>query len=245
MKQTITINWVWLGVYALLIAILGLNTYAFFNKNEEPRSITVEGVTTLQAEPDSFVFYPQFKIDEADQTKIKEALAAKSTDVIAKLKALGLADKDIELAANQYEDYPVPMKETTEIAPEGPSQQTTINMTITTSDKVLAQKVQDYLGTTDATGQLTPQSTFSEAKRQELTKQAETKAIEDAREKADTLAKNVNARRGEAITITPINNDLIGYPMMDSRGSETTTSLPVQPGTNEFTYRVSVKFVLL
>jgi uncharacterized protein YggE len=245
MKQTITINWAWLGVYALLIAILGLNTYTFFNKNEEQRSITVEGTTTLQAEPDSFVFYPQFKIDEADPAKTKEALAAKSTDVIAKLKALGLADKDIELAANQYDNYPVPMKEAPEIAPVNSSQQTTISLTITTNDKALAQKVQDYLGTTDATGQLTPQSTFSEAQRQELTKQAEAKAIENAREKADALAKNLDTRRGKAITITPINNDFIGYPAMDSRGSETSASLPVQPGTDEFTYRVSVKFVLL
>lgn len=241
MIKTFTINWAWTGIYLILIAILGLNIYSVYNKGED-RSITVEGMTTIKAEPDSFVFYPQFEIAETDASKVKEALAAKSTEVINKLKELGLKDKDIQLNASQYDDYTMkgsPDVATSDVTP----QQTTASMTITVSDKALAQKVQDYLGTTDATGQLTPQATFSEEKLQKLTTEAEAKAITNAKEKADTLVKNLDAKRGKVITVNPVDSP-IAYPMMESNDSSARSSLPIQPGTNEFTYRVSVKFAL-
>lgn len=242
MIKTLTVNWAWAGAYIILIAILGLNIYSVYDKGED-RSITVEGTTTIKAEPDSFVFYPQFEITETDTTKIKDALAAKSTAVINKLKELGLKDKDIQLNASQYDDYT--MKGSPDGVTSDPTpQQTTASLTITVSDKALAQKVQDYLGTTDATGQLTPQATFSQEKRRQLTDEAEAKAIIDAKEKADTLAKNLDAKRGKVITINPVDDGPIVYPMIEANDSSTRSSLPIQPGTNEFTYRVSVKFAL-
>lgn len=242
MIKTYTINWAWAGAYIILIAILGLNIYSVYNKGED-RSMTVEGTTTIKAVPDNFVFYPQFEIAETDKSKVKEALAAKSTDVINRLKELGLKDKDIQLNASQYDDYTMkgsPDGATSDIMP----QQTTASMTITVNDKALAQKVQDYLGTTDATGQLTPQATFSQEKQRQLTSEAEAKAITDAKEKADTLAKNLDSRRGKVITINPVDDGPIAYPMMEANDSSARSSLPIQPGTNEFTYRISVKFEL-
>lgn len=242
MIKTFTVNWAWTGVYVILIAILGLNIYSVYNKGET-RSITVEGTTTIKAEPDNFVFYPQFEIAETDPAKVKDALAAKSTEVIGKLKALGLTDKDIKLNASQYDNYTMkgaPDGVTSDVIP----QQTTASLTITVGDKAMAQKVQDYLGTTDATGQLTPQATFSEDKRQKLTDDAEAKAIVNAKEKADTLANNLDAKRGKVITINPVEDGPIAYPMMETTDSTARSSLPIQPGTNEFTYRVSVKFEL-
>ncbi|HUC20013.1 MAG TPA: SIMPL domain-containing protein, partial [Candidatus Polarisedimenticolaceae bacterium] len=104
MKRSITINWAWIVAYLLLAAILGLNIYQTYNKTEA-RSITVEGTATIKAEPDSFVFYPQFEIKNTDSAKVKETLTAKSNEVVSKLKALGVKDNQIKLDASQYENY--------------------------------------------------------------------------------------------------------------------------------------------
>ncbi|HUC20883.1 MAG TPA: SIMPL domain-containing protein, partial [Candidatus Polarisedimenticolaceae bacterium] len=94
--------------------------------------------------------------------------------------------------------------------------------------------------------QLTPQPSFSEAQKEELTRKAEAKAIANAREKADTLATNLDAKRGKVITVTN-QNDIPGpYPMVSKAAdsASSSASLPVQPGINEFSYQVSVKFAL-
>ena len=238
MKQTITINWAWVGVYVLLISILGFNVYATYSRGE-PRSISVEGVSTIKAEPDSFVFHPQFAVKSVDQAEAKKLLAAKSREVIDKLKSLGLDDKAIKLDASQYDTYSI------KGMPEPDRPQTQLSLTITAKDKSMAQKVQDYLASTDATGQLTPQPTFSEAKREQLQKEAETKAVANARDKADTLAKNLGAKRGQVITVDNAGEHPQAYPTMSlAQDSTARSSLPVQPGTNEFVYRITVKFAL-
>jgi uncharacterized protein len=240
MKQTVTISWAWIGAYALLTAILGLNIYNL-TTNTEQRSITVEGTATIKAEPDSFAFYPQFEIAEADQAKAKAALTAKGNEVVGKLKDLGLKDRDIKLDASQYDNYPKPVMGTPEI---DRAQNTVLSMTITVENKAMAQKVQDYLNSTNAKGQLTPQPAFSEAKREALTREAEAKAIEDARRKGDAMAKNLGAKRGKVITINNPQNASVPLPAIARDSASSSSSLPIQPGTNDFAYHISIKFAL-
>lgn len=239
MKQTITINWAWVGVYALLLAILGTSIFSVTSRGEA-RSITVEGTATIDAEPDSFVFNPQFEVDTSDPARVKTLLADKGNAVVAKLKELGVKDQDIKLDASQYDAYPMLTR------PESGKTMASVNLTVTVRTKALAQKVQDYLDTTDAKGQLTPQPTFSEQQRQQLTKAAEAKAIADARLKADALARNLEAKRGKVITVTNLSDQrMIGYGEIQTTDvASSRASLPVQPGTNQFTYRVSVKYAL-
>jgi uncharacterized protein YggE len=112
----------------------------------------------------------------------------------------------------------------------------------------LAQKVQDYLVTTTPTGSVSPQSMFSEAKRQELNNQARDEATKDARAKAEQSAQNLGFKLGKVKSIT----DGAGFdqimPMdavVSTGSAEASVSrLAVQPGESELSYSVTVIYYI-
>ena len=123
-----------------------------------------------------------------------------------------------------------------------------LNLTITVSDKDLAQKVQDYLLTTGPSGQVTPQPGFSESKRKELEDKARDEATKDARSKAEQIAKNTGAKLGKVQSIQDGGN--LGQPVpliyedKSVSSSDSKQSLQIQPGENELRYTVSVSYYL-
>jgi uncharacterized protein YggE len=141
------------------------------------RKITIVGEAEIEAVPDEFVFYPTFNRTGTDQQKLKEELNTFGQKLQVDLKGLGVKEEDITLDSSSYDLYYYEK-------PDSEEKTVTLATTVKVSDKELAQKVQDYLAQTDAQGQLTAQSQFSEKKRKDLETEARDKAIEDARTKA-------------------------------------------------------------
>ena len=125
-----------------------------------------------------------------------------------------------------------------------------VSLEIKVDNQELAQKVQDYLLTKDAKGQIAPQATFSEEKQNDLEVEATKEASEDARAKAEAKASLFDAEVGKVITIDESQGGSIGYPEpylvedLSVSSSETSASLPVLPGQNEYSLTVNVTYEL-
>jgi uncharacterized protein len=211
--------------------------------NQDSRTISVTGESTVKSEPDEFIFYPNYEFKNADKTAALNDLTKKSAELVTALKALGLTDKDIKTNAsnNNYVYY---YDSTTN------SNNYSLQLTVTVADKAKSQKVEDYLVSTNPSGQISPQANFSDAKRKQLESTARNEATKEARSKADQSAKNLGFAVGKVKSVQDGNGFGPIYPMttMDSSAKSSVstggTSLSVQPGLNDLNYSVTVVYYL-
>lgn len=207
------------------------------------RKITITGKTTIKSEPDEYVFSPMWERDTSAE------LTQLTADITTKLKELGVTDNQIKTNASAYDKYePQPLIGLPEDVKTSPVQQ--LSLTVTTGDKDLAQKVQDYLVTTEPQGAITPYTQFSTAKQKELEDSARTAAISDAKTRAETTASGLGAKIGKVLEVGESQN--ASFPWA-SGGVEVSTmsardsgaaSYMLQPGENEFTYSIEVTYQL-
>ena len=123
----------------------------------------------------------------------------------------------------------------------------TLAVTVKAPTKDLAQKIQDYLATTDAKGQLTAQPSLSKQKSLQVENQARDAATKDARGKADSTAKNLGGSVGKVISVKDAPSSSPVYPMAIAGGvgdSMSKASLPVTPGEDKVDFNVEVVFEL-
>lgn len=210
--------------------------------NANDQVVEVTGETKLSAEPDEYVFYPAYRFGGEDKDASLAELTAKSNKVVAGLKKLGVPDEKIKTNSNGYE-Y--------EIAQDnGTGDEVTYNLqlTVTVADKDLAQKVQDYLLSTTPSGEVTPQATFSEAKRKQLETKARDEATKDARAKAEQMAKNLGFSVGSVKSVSDSQGfgvfPLYGRDGATSSSPEGKTQLDLQPGENDLNYSVTVVYYI-
>lgn len=221
----------------LLVIIVGM--LAFWRPWEDARAkdrtIEVSGQAKVTAMPDEFVFYPSYEFKNANKQVALGELTKKSTELVAKLKELGVADSKIKTNSDGGQDYPVYKDDLSVPA-------YTLRLTVTAGDKDLAQKVQDYLLTTSPSGAVSPQANFSDAKRKELEVKAREQATSEARAKAEQSAKNLGFRIGDVKTVT----DGAGFGVSGSaRGTAVDLVSPqmaIQPGENDLYYSVTVVY---
>ncbi len=229
--------------FALLILIVGLLLWSkpWVSANgQESRKITVTGESTIKAEPDEFMFNPYFELQGSDQEDIKSKLTAQTNETVTKLKELGVEEKDIKLDASSYDRW---------YLDEGEEGILNAYLQISVRDSELVQKVQDYLLTTPAKGQLTPQASFSESKKKELDNRAVEQAIEDAKSKATLQAKKFDAKVGKVLEVNQKQDSVFpvayGGRERDATVSvQEATSLPVLSGENEYSQSVTVTYEL-
>jgi uncharacterized protein len=74
--------------------------------------------------------------------------------------------------------------------------------------------------------------------------EARVDAIEDARTKAETCAKALNARLGRVIAVTEPERGHRPRPMMARSASQAETAPPIETGTNEIVARVTIVWEL-
>lgn len=232
-------------ILALVVIIIGMLAAwkPWGSSTADDRTVTVIGEATVKAAPDEYVFYPNYQFVGTDKEAALKQLAEKSDSVVAALKGLGVEDSKIKTNSSGY-DFPVYYKE------PGSSEDITytLQLVITTDNKELAQKVQDYLISTAPTGAVSPQASFSENRRKELENTARDEATKDARQKADQSASNLGFKVGKVKTIT----DGTGFGTivpMEARGMAATDaaapeSLGIQPGENDLRYSVTVVYFI-
>lgn len=224
---------------AVIVAMLAI-WRPWSEASASDRTVEVTGQATVKAQPDEYVFYPTYQFKNASKDAALAELSKKSDALIAELKKLGVTDKDIKSNSSDYASgVYFPEKDDS-------STTYTLMLTITVATRELAQQVQDYLVTTTPSGAVSPQATFSEAKRKELENKARDEATKDARTKADQSAKNLGFKISRVKSVT----DGAGFgeimPLRGAAASDTavSTQLSVQPGENELSYSVSVVYFI-
>lgn len=251
MNQSITIKFnAWIICAILLLTnIITIGLWQpWADSSVSDRTIVITGTTTIESEPDQFVFNPYYQKEGTDKTAINTELGELSKTIVAKLKALGVKDSAIKTDASSY-DYGIyeKVQETNVTA--------TLSITVTLKDKNLAQKVQDYLATTSPSGSVTPQISFSTAKQIELEAEARTGALKDAKSKAEANVKQLGAKLGKVIKVSDITSSgITPLPWMldtarssepsSADGSITSSSYSIQPGLNEYSFSVEVTYEL-
>lgn len=230
-------------IIGLLIVIIGIMLLLW--KPWEPqidaktRTVEVTGQAKVTAVPDEFVFTPAYEFKNTNRDAALAEVSKKSTEVVGKLKELGVADNKIKTNSDGY-DYPI-YRGNDESTPTY-----TLRLTVTVDNKEKAQKVQDYLMTTSPTGAISPQATFSDAKRKELESKARDDATKEARTKAEQSAKNLGFKVGEVKSV----NDGAGFGgifpagrgSMELNATDTASKLTLQPGENDLNYTVTVVY---
>lgn len=236
-----------LGQLSLLIALAIIACMLVAWKPWQPaakdgaRNISVTGEAEITAEPDEYVFNPNYEFKNADKKAALADATARTNEIVSKLKSLGIADSKIKTGTSGYNDY------------YNDSQNTYYaSLSVTAQNKVLAQKVQDYLLTTSPTGAVTPQADFSPQKRKQLTDDARNKATKDARAKAEQSARNLDFKLGKVKNFSdnPDNNFEDRYLIAEGANSASSAdgakaqSSPIQQGENKLTYQVKVTYYL-
>ncbi len=205
----------------------------------EKRTISIQGEATLKAAPDEFIFSPVYEKKAKDSTTAISEVSKLGNSVVAKLKKLGVADKSIQTNVTTQKRYePLTGRETDEITAQ-------FSLTVTINDKVLAQKILDYLTITGPLYSVSPQSTFANETRKQLESEVRGKALSDARSKADQTAKELGVKVGKVISVSepqfggPITLEGKSVPSSDS---STSTPPVLLTGEQEVTYTVTVNF---
>ncbi len=251
---TITPSYKLLSVL-LLLAIVGmLVAWKPWQPNikASDRIISVTGETTISATPDEYVFSPSYAFDVTDSKTALAQLTAKSDEIVSHLKSIGVPSTAIKTSSNGNSsgysggggfDHPLIL------TPNGSSKSYTLSLTVTLDSNKLVQTVQDYLLSTNPTGEVSPTVTFSAAKQKSLQSQARTAAEKDARTKADQSAKNLGFK---VTSVKTVEDGSLGGPILydaataDGVNSAVTKapSLSVQPGQNELSYSVSIVYYI-
>ncbi len=225
---------------ALLVIITGLLVWSapWSDSNiKEARTITVTGDTTIEATPEEFRFSFYFEKKGDDEETLKTELTEMANQSVSALKDLGVDESDIKLDASSYDNW---------YFESGEDGVLRVNLTVTVSDNELSQEVQDYILSTDAKGQLSPQAVFSEDQKKRLDEQAVEEASQEALKKAEKQAELFNAKLGKVIEIQQ-GQDSIFNPVPFAVGLDATAesaSLPVLPGQNDYRQSVTVKYEL-
>ncbi len=229
-------------VSVALLAVLVLCVFLWkpWNKTETARNITVTGSATVRAAPDQYQLSPYFEFTTGAHVTLVSSAVAMSTQVSAKLKELGVKDTEISSSTNSYDKYlPATDGSTTDSV--------RLNYTITLTSKDTAQKVQDYLLTTSAKGQITPYASFSEVKQKQLEADARDQAIKNAKDKALKSAEQVSSRLGKVIKISDDSVSNIRPIMAEASGASLDTakqSIPIRTGLNEFSVNLQIEYEL-
>ncbi len=242
-------HWRWILISLLIIA-LAVSIFMWkpwqANIKATDRTVSVTGKATITAAPDEYVFSPSYTFKNANKDAALAEMTAKSNEVVAQLKKLGVPDNKIKTNSNGYStgDYYVQYEENQYIY--------SLEITATVNDKALAQKVQDYLITTNPVGSITPDATFSDAKHKDLESQARDKAEKDARSKADQSAKNLGFKVGKVKSLEDgsfntgggCSRGLCALSNGSNLDNQASPSLTVQPGENDLDYSVNVVYYI-
>lgn len=214
-------------------------------------TIDVSGEGYVFAVPD--VATESFTVEQKGAT-VHEAQAVvtkKVNDAVAFLKDSGIAEKDIKTtnySANPEYSYSNPCadKICTQVysAPKIIGYTVSETITVKIHDTTLVGKIVDGLGARGVTGLNGPDFTVDDS--DAVMAEARGKAIADAKEKANILAKQLGVRLVQIVRFSENNGG--GYPMpmykaMDMAEGATASSAPAMPaGQNKYTSNVTITY---
>jgi len=226
----------------IVLVLLLLSTCVTAQDKEVQRTVRVNGVGKVRVVPDQFHISLQVNVPKAETAV--EALSQNNrsaAQVIAMLKRFGIADVDMQttrVAVNPVYDY---SKQNQPPVIVGYSAQNEVQVAIKKMDD--AGKILDQAVKNGATGFGPLQ--YESSKRRELEYEALARAAEDARVKAELLARQLGATLGRVMTVSESG---VNYPSpimpMRMKAEMSSIDVPVMPGEMEISASVEIVFEL-
>lgn len=242
-------------VAVVIAALFLLNQFTFFNislGSKNNNSFEVIGKGTVTAVPN--VAQTTFSISEKAPTQEEARSKAnekqnQATDALTKL---GVKKNDIKTTGfyvnPNYEDIAIPLDSAVEPIRRNQQQGYVANVTTTVkSDDInILNKAIDQL-TEIGINVGGVEYTFAESEKYKM--EAQDKAIADARQQAENIAKAAGFKLGNILSIRNA-DEQYGYPAVDSFSSKEVSAVPadprtdLQPGENEITARMEVTYAI-
>lgn len=234
----------------LILVIIGMLAVwqPWTERANNKKTVTVTGQATLEETPDEYVFMPNFNASAATSAEAVAQVTKKGNEVVDALKKMGIHEDQLTTRVDNYatDNGGGPELQIAPAQPNRPGGAITafyyINCKV--KDKAVAQKVTDYLASSGATGGVTPQADFSLETRSQLDTHVRQKAIQDAKSKAETEARELNVRLGEVVSVSEEPSPG-GMPALDAK-AETSAgnsgSPPVLTGTQRITLIITVTY---
>lgn len=253
------------GVFALVcVGILSLTgVYSLYKStsNQNMKTFAVQGTGDVEVTPTKATIMADFYGEGQTSEEAKKALTDQTVKVFAELEKLGVKKEKIKtqnVSANpKYEYcYSYPMNSYPAWCKNNPSQNRVVgheafqNFTITINDdKEMVEKV---LGLFPSLGARNMNGPNWEVDNKQAVQQAREKAVEEARVKAEGIAKSLGMRLGEPVYYSEDQGGG-GYPVpmmyntMSARSDmkmEAAGIVPVAQGTDKVTVNVNITYEL-
>lgn len=245
--------WIALGA----VAMLALGAFAAPLLTATPRSalaadptgtgehtISVTGTGKVTVKPDVADISLGVQVQSDTAKGARDAAATKMNDIIAALKALGIADEDIQTSTIDIS----PVYDYNSSTPRITGYQVTNMVTVHVTD---ITKVADVIDNSVAAGATNVNGvTFDIADRATAENTARGDAVKDARAHADALAAaaGVTITGVQSISETSVSSPWPWYGVAAdaSKGGAPTPAVPtpVQPGTQDITITVTVSYLI-
>ena len=220
---------------AAALAGIGRPEAAGGASEEQREGITVTGVGQVDSVPDEAEF--SLGITTKGGTA-REALAANSDRMrrlVAALKAAGVAERDIKT-----QNVSIGPNYDGETGPDGYSASNTVSVQIRDLDR--AGAVLEAASQAGANNVYGP--SLTRANREALEAQALERAVENARKRAETLARAADVRLGRVTAIVEA-VDRGGFELYAARAAaEPAGDVPIEKGTEEIAASVTVTFAI-
>jgi uncharacterized protein YggE len=213
---------------------------AMAQKETTLRQITVIGEGTVSASPDIAQANLGVQVTAPTVTAATQQSNDTMNAVLAQLKAVGVAEKDIQ--TSDYSIYPQRNSSGPNSANEITGYQVTNMVLVTIRDLNQIGPILDQAVQAGANNVSNISFGFSDPTKLQL--QALDQAMADAQSQADELAKSSSVQRGDVLTISEtITSNLAPRPGMVTVQAER-VSVPIQPGSSEIHAQVQVVYAI-
>jgi len=227
----------------VVIAAIGIGVSIWQPWRNSARTITINGQGKIKSVPDVAKIQGGVEIKKNSANEAQTETSTKISKIIDQVKTKGIEEKDIK--TDQVSAYPNYDYNNGANTIDGYIARTTITVTIRDISK--GQEMLDLMTANGATSISGPNLTFSDEKMVELKKQAQEAAVQDARKRADDLAKAGNTKIGKVITITEnyvSEGNPIPYLTLDAKSVESSRINSISPGEDEITAQITITYSL-
>ena len=204
------------------------------------RTVTVTGTGKVQLAPDIAYIYLGVHTENPSASEAVTANNAQTQKVIAALKELGIADKDIQ--TTNFSIWP-----SQNYGPDGQPLETkyVVDNTVYVTIRDLS-KLGDMLDKVIAAGVNTVNSIqFDVADKQDALKQARAEAVKDAQDQAKQLADAAGLKLGDVHSVGFSESSMPVYDFGKGGGggaAEAAATVPIQPGQLTITASVNMSY---
>src|SRR3990170_5338426 len=245
-KLKLTSNILW-PIVVLLILFGAFWLKPWQTKPTETISVTAEGKAQTAPNVATITATIETKNKNLDQARAENE--QKVSTIVAKLKDLGVKEKDIKTqnisGGPGYQVMDTPQTQIYPIPPRPNTNSFSASLEITIRNFDIADEVLAVLTQNGASNLYGPNLTLDENAQEEIKSKARENAVSSARKKAEELAKLSGRKLGKAVKIEEVGDVVFPQPFyaQSELDLKQKASL-IQPGQNEVTINLAVDFEL-